>query len=276
MNFSKYQALGNDYITINPAHISGELTEDAVKRICDRHYGVGADGILLGPQSSDRCDFRLQIFNPDGSEAEKSGNGLRIFSRYLWDLGLVKSDPFSIQTKGGDVKAIVQNDGEMVSVQMGVVRFAASINEGNQPVAENLLIEDRQFECFLADVGNPHCVIPVPEATEALAKKYGAQIERHPLFPNRTNVQFMQVVNRNRINIQIWERGAGYTFASGSSSVASAAVAHALGKCESDIVVSMPGGLIDVSFDPRLMATMTGAVGKVCDGVIADQVWATD
>lgn len=276
MIFSKYQALGNDYITINPLESSGELPEQIIKRVCDRHYGVGADGILYGPLASDQCDFRLQIFNPDGSEAEKSGNGLRIFSRYLWDSELVRSEPFTIETKGGIVGSIVTHNGGMVSVQMGVVRFKQRNEYMTNPVPESLEVEGRQFEFYRADVGNPHCVIPVHELSAELACKYGPLIERHPLFPYRTNVQFLQVVDRKSINIQIWERGAGYTLASGSSSVASAAVAHALGFCDQEISVTMPGGVIDVWFDHSLMATMTGTVGKVCEGVLSVEALAAD
>lgn len=269
MKFSKYQALGNDYLTIKPAEWHGEPGDQVIRRVCDRHYGAGADGILYGPLDSDACDFRLQIFNPDGSEAEKSGNGLRIFSRYLWDLGLVQSEPFSIETKGGAVEATVLAAGGLVSVRMGVVKFAHSNRDNACPDPERLAIEDQRFEFFRANVGNPHCVIPMREVSAALASKYGPLIERNPLFPDRTNVQFLQVVNRKAINIQIWERGAGYTLASGSSSVASAAVAHALGLCDNKVTVSMPGGLIDISFDHRLMATMTGTVGKVCEGILS-------
>lgn len=274
MIFSKYQALGNDYIVIDPEESSAALTEEIVKRICDRRYGVGADGILYGPFKSKNCDFGLKIYNPDGSEAEKSGNGLRLFSRYLRDKGQVKSEPFSISTKGGEVVASVNENGSVVSVQMGVVRFTHGNEDITRPVAEAMEIEGRTFEFYRAKVGNPHCVILVAEVSAELAHKYGPLIERNPLFPDRTNVQFIQVDSNAAITIEIWERGAGYTLASGSSSVASAAVSHGLGLCESKISVSMPGGVIDVSFDDRLMAMMTGAVGKVCDGCISTDVFA--
>ena len=123
MKFSKYHALGNDYIVIDPKYLDQSLSEDHIKVICDRHFGVGSDGILYGPEKSDNCDFSLRIFNPDASEAEKSGNGLRIFSRYLWDQSLVTHKEFTIQTKGGTVNSTVGDQGLTASIGMGKVRF---------------------------------------------------------------------------------------------------------------------------------------------------------
>jgi len=124
MKFTKYHALGNDYIVLDPKDLDGEITSSDIKVLCDRHYGIGSDGVLYGPLKSKNCDFALRIINPDASEAEKSGNGLRIFSRYLWDCGLVQGDQFSIETKGGDVYSSIHNSGALVSVDMGKVGFS--------------------------------------------------------------------------------------------------------------------------------------------------------
>lgn len=271
MRFTKYHALGNDYIVVNPADLDHMIVPHEVRLLCDRHYGIGSDGILYGPLKSRSSDFAIRIFNPDASEAEKSGNGLRIFSRYLWDCGLVGNAEFSIETKGGDVRARIEDSGRVVSIEMGTVQFTHGCEEQPKPAAEVVHVNDRSFEFYRASVGNPHCVIPVGELSPALAKVYGPVIEKHKLFDNRTNVQFMKVINRNTIQIEIWERGAGYTFSSGSSSTAAAAVAYGLGFCDSTISVYMPGGVIEIAFRNAFMAIMKGAVCKIGEGNVTDE-----
>lgn len=271
MKFSKYHALGNDYIVIDPKDLNNELSDKDIQTICSRHYGVGSDGILYGPEPSDRCDFSLRIFNPDASEAEKSGNGLRIFSRYLWDQSLVSTNEFSIQTKGGVVSSKVGNNGLSVSVGMGKVRFTHESFGEPKPVADIIKIKDRVFTYYLANVGNPHCVILLDNINDSLAKEYGSFIENDARFTNRTNVQFVNVIDRTTIKIEIWERGAGYTLASGSSSTAAASIAYSLGLCDSNINVHMPGGIINIKLDSEFFATMTGAVCKICEGDFASE-----
>lgn len=269
MKFSKYHALGNDYLVIEPKNINKPLSQRSIKTICDRNYGVGSDGILYGPEVNESANFTVKIYNPDGSEAEKSGNGLRIFSRYLWDRRLVSDKAFSIQTKGGKVSAVVAKDGKSVSVEMGKVRFTHGKIGDPQPKPETIKVEDKEFTYYLANVGNPHCVIFVEELSPTLAKVYGSIIETLPRFTNRTNVQFVKVLDRNSIQIEIWERGAGYTLASGSSSTAAATVAHALGHCGPEIMVNMPGGAIKIELDKDFNATMTGAVSKISEGEVS-------
>jgi diaminopimelate epimerase len=263
--FDKYHALGNDYIVVNPADISEALSPAVIKVLCDRHYGIGSDGVLLGPISCDGADFGLRIFNPDGSEAEKSGNGLRIFCRYLWDQKLVGDSVFRVKTLGGIVKAIVYSGGKSVSVEMGKVFFNHERFEGDISV-HSLIIDEQVFDYYPASVGNPHCVILMDNPTPEIANRLGPKIEQHAKFANRTNVQFVKVVDRQNIEIEIWERGAGYTLASGSSSTAAAAVVHALGICDSNISVQMPGGIIEIAIDDQHHATMTGPVCRIGDG----------
>jgi diaminopimelate epimerase len=266
MKFAKYHALGNDYIVVDPSELGRDISMHEIKVLCDRHYGFGSDGVLFGPLNSDLGDFALRIFNPDGSEAEKSGNGLRIFCRYLWDQRLVSGEKFTVETKGGVVSAIVHAEGKSVSVAMGKVRFTHEYDGEPEIDAKKLVIDQQEYVFYPANVGNPHCVILVDEPTSEMAKKLGPAIERDAQFKNRTNVQFLKIVDRNNIQIEIWERGAGYTFASGSSSTASAAVSHALGFCDSQIAVRMPGGVIDISLDNQFFATMTGSVCKIGEG----------
>ncbi|WP_026735773.1 diaminopimelate epimerase [Fischerella sp. PCC 9605] len=277
MKFYKYHALGNDYLVINPKDLPFPLTPEKIKVICHRHFGIGSDGILLGSLPSPTGKFALRIFNPDGSEAEKSGNGLRIFSRYLWDLGLVGEEPFTIQTVGGMVHSAVKDGGKTVEVEMGKVSFWSDeipvAGDRREVIEESIYIGDKTFSFCAATIGNPHCILPLPEVTPAIAKQYGPGIEIHPLFPNRTNVQFMKVLNRNQIQIEIWERGAGYTLASGSSSSAAAAVAHKLGLCDSAIAVQMPGGSIYIQINQDFTILMTGSVTKVSEGKLSEELF---
>ena len=269
MNFEKYHALGNDYLVFNPRKKQHTFTPEQTIRICHRNFGLGSDGILVGPLPTDRADFGLQILNPDGSEAEKSGNGLRIFARYLRDAKLVGKDPFTINTLGGVVSCEVSSDASTISVEMGQVSFHSDIIpvsiEGNprEVLEENIVLSDTNFIYYAATIGNPHCVVPVDELTESLTKKYGPELENHPSFPNRTNVQFLKILDRNRIKIEIWERGAGYTLASGSSSSAAGAVARKIGACDEDITVEMPGGEIQLHIDNQFNVLMKGPATRV-------------
>lgn len=278
MKFYKYHGLGNDYIVMNPDEIGRELSEDQIKLICHRNYGVGSDGILWGPLPTDDCDFALRIFNPDGSEAEKSGNGLRIFSKYLWDHGLVQEEPFSISTLGGKVMSHVHPGGKMIDVEMGHVGFESTqipvIGPSREVINETITIDGQDYRFCAATIGNPHCVLPLDEISADLARRVGPHIENDPRFPNRINVQFMKVLDRNNIQIEIWERGAGYTLASGSSSSAAAAVAHKLGLCDGRIAVHMPGGVLNISISKDFAITMQGPVTRVAEGTIFEDAFS--
>ena len=275
--FTKYHALGNDYIVINPKDLSAPLTTEQVKTICHRNFGVGSDGILLGPLPAETAKCALKIYNPDGSIAEKSGNGLRIFSRYLWDTQFVGNDEFLIQTDGGLVRSTVYDGGKMVKVEMGKVSFASEkipvVGAPREVLNENITVGGREFSFCAATIGNPHCVLPLPEISAKLAHEYGPLLEVHPNFPNRTNVQFLKVLDRNNIQIEIWERGAGYTLASGSSSSAAAAVAHRLGLVDRSISVHMPGGIIKIEISDGFAIRMTGPVTRVSEGVIDPEIF---
>jgi diaminopimelate epimerase len=277
MKFHKYHALGNDYIVLDPDEFDEELTESKIRRICHRNYGVGSDGILYGPFETNKADFSVRIFNPDGSQAEKSGNGLRIFARYLWDCDKVGQEEFSIFTLGGLVKAKVLDDGTKVTIDMGKVSFdSAQIpvkGPQRQMINEKIRVEGQELTFSAATVGNPHCVILRDDVSESQAKALGPLIETDSRFPNRTNVQFAEVLDRSNIRIEIWERGAGYTLASGSSSCAAAAVAHRLGLCDSAVKVHMPGGDIDIVLSEDFSVIMTGPVTKITDGVMSQDIF---
>jgi diaminopimelate epimerase len=280
MHFFKYHALGNDYLVLQPRDYPQEIppAPKHVRVICHRQFGIGADGILWGPLASTKAAFGLRIFNPDGSEAEKSGNGLRIFSRFLWDQGLVKTPTFTIETPGGVVEAEVKN-GHRITVAMGAVSFRSDqipvAGAPREVLNETLTVRDRTFTFCAATIGNPHCVILLPEISAELARTYGPDIEVHPNFPRRTNVQFLQVLDRANIRIEIWERGAGHTLASGSSASAASAVAHRLGLVDALVTVHMPGGELKVEIGPDYAIRQTGPVIKVAEGMMHPELFAT-
>ncbi len=267
MRFRKYHALGNDYLVLDPADGAGPPPEEHIRTVCHRNYGFGSDGILYGPLPSGRADFGLRIFNPDGSEAEKSGNGLRIFARHLRDTGRVGTAPFTVDTPGGVVRCMVSADARSITVDMGRVSFdAADIpvrGLTGEVIDRPIEVAGTTYRMCAATIGNPHCVLPMDAVSAELAQRLGPLIERHPMFPNRTNVQLLQVLDSRTIRIEIWERGAGYTLASGSSSSAAGAVARRLGLVGPDLTVQMPGGRLALHIGDDYSVRMTGPVTRV-------------
>jgi len=272
VKFYKYHGLGNDYLVMNPAEVRRELTPQEIKLICHRNFGIGSDGILWGPLPSITADFKLRIFNPDASEAEKSGNGLRIFSRYLYDHGFVSEAMFQIETLGGIVSSQVFENGRQIKVEMGQASFDSSkipvMGESRQVINEQINLNGRDLKFCAVSIGNPHCVLLMDELSEEAARSLGPLIEKDPRFPNRTNVQFMRIIDRQHIQIEIWERGAGYTLASGSSSCAAAAVAFRLGFCDRHIKVHMPGGTLNIFINGDYFLEMIGPVVRIAEGSI--------
>jgi diaminopimelate epimerase len=257
LRFAKYQALGNDYLVLEPAD-AGATGPELVRRLCDRHFGAGADGVLVPSPAPAGADFALAIWNPDGSEAEKSGNGLRIFARWLFDRGEVGAAPFRVATRGGVVRCQVRERGARISVEMGRAVFAGP--------EETLALADGPLRATVLSLGNPHCVVLLDDISPGLARRLGPQLETHPRFPERTNVQLAKVLARDRIELEIWERGAGYTLASGSSACAAAAAAVRAGACDPDLTVSMPGGALAVRVGADFELTQEGPAQRVYEG----------
>jgi diaminopimelate epimerase len=276
----KSHALGNDYIVVDPASLSFALTPAAIRRICDRHLGVGSDGILaLAPTA--RADFGLRIYNPDGSEAEKSGNGLRIFAKFLHDHGYASGPMFTIETPGGIASVMLHLDGSRVD-QMTLDVGRATFHSAEIPVAgpprevvdEAIEAAGERLTITAVSVGNPHCVVFVPELDRVDLARLGPALETHPLFPNRTNVQFAQPVARDRVRILIWERGAGETMASGTSASAVAAAAVRRGVTNRAVTVSAPGGDLRITVGEDWDISMTGPASEVYRGTLSDDLVA--
>jgi diaminopimelate epimerase len=278
--FAKGHGLGNDYIVMEESALPAPLTERAIVRVCDRNWGVGSDGILLLVPTA-RAEFGLRIFNPDGSEAEKSGNGLRIFAKYLWDHGHARGKKtFTVDTKGGVVECTChERDGRVnfVTVEMGRVTFRAPDIPMNGPDREVVsvplqLADGTSVTATALSVGNPHCVIFVDRLDEAETRRLGPLIERHPAFPQRTNVQFARVAGADTLDISIWERGAGYTLASGSSSCGAASAAVRNGLCRHGrVTVRMPGGTLVVDVRSDWSLRLEGPVEEVYTGTLGDE-----
>lgn len=262
--FYRYHGLGNDYLVCGQ-QVFSQLTQDHIRRICDRHYGAGSDGLLVDMSSDDKPVLR--IINPDGSEAEKSGNGLRIYARYLFDTGRVGHETFQVSTLGGLVHCQVEEGAHQVVVDMGQANFSPAALpahvEGNDALALPLTLGGHVFHATLVSMGNPHCVIRVGKLDLEQVKQFGGLVETLAIFPRRTNVQFVEVLDRNTLSIGIWERGAGYTLASGSSSCAAASAMYKLGLVDQQVTVCMPGGQLAITLDEEFQVRMRGPVQKV-------------
>jgi diaminopimelate epimerase len=276
--FTKGHGLGNDYLVMDERDVDFPLGPAAIQWICHRNWGVGSDGILLRTGSR-VADVGLRIFNPDGSEAEKSGNGLRIFAKYLWERGGLQRSPMRIETKGGIVEAVCHVAGErvdQVTVEMGHATFRAPEIPMHGPdrevVAVPLQVGDRFLTVTCVSVGNPHCVVFTEKLDDDEVRQLGPRIETHPSFPNRTNVQFARVLGRDRLEIRIWERGAGWTLASGSSSCAVAAAAVKNGLVGGRLTIQSPGGELGVDVREDWSIRLRGPVAEVCEGTLAPEL----
>jgi len=273
--FAKGHALGNDYLIVDPTSLSFPLDAAAVRRLCDRHRGVGSDGILV-LQSSHQAAAGLRILNPDGSEAEKSGNGLRIFARWLAEEGRVADDQFTVETAGGVVSCHLRRVAGRIAditVDMGTATFQSRdipcAGPPREVVQEDVEVDGRAVRITAVSVGNPHCVVFVDDPETADLHRLGPALERHPLFPRRTNVQLARVEGPDRVRVRVWERGAGETLASGSSACAVVAASARLGYTGRQVTVIMDGGRLAIEVGNDWGLRMTGPATLVYRGVLA-------
>lgn len=277
--FVKSHGLGNEYIVLAEENINFELTSSAIKRLCNTNYGLGTDGVLLKVKSG-KADIGLRIFNPDGSEAEKSGNGLRIFCKYLFDYKIIEKETFTVETLGGivtaQIKEIQNQKAKIVTVDMGKAIFEAVRIPTNfktkEVIDHEIDVNGETYIVSCVSVGNPHCVIVKEHLDKNEIKRVGAAIENHPLFPNRINVQFAKVISRNCVKILIWERGAGFTLASGSSSSAVAAVLKRKNLIDQQAQIKMLGGTLELDVDDDWNIKMTGEVRQICEGELSSEL----
>jgi diaminopimelate epimerase len=277
MRFHKWQALGNDYIIVERETLPFALTPPRVQRLCDMHLGIGSDGVLeLLPPDAPGFVARLRILNPDGSEAELSGNGAREAVLYLRRAGWTDQAQFSIQTAAGEIRPTIHADGTC-TLDMGRARLRSpDFPSGGEDGLGSLEAGGRTWRFQHAQVGNPQCAIHVPDADalEALdLAAIGPAIEHHPNFPNRTNVSFFRALAPDRIRARIFERGVGETSASGTGACG-AAIAHVLRGGDSPVTVVLDGGELVVDVDESLLFTLTGWAEPVYSGDASPELLA--
>jgi len=277
--FVKSHGLGNEYIVLDSENIGFSLTVNAIRRLCNVNFGIGTDGVLLKVPSTE-AEYGLRIYNPDGSEAEKSGNGLRIFCKFLYDYRFTVNTKFPVETPGGVVRAEIMeaenNRAKTIRIDMGKAIFNSRdipVNsDEHEFIGRQIKAGDRKYEVSCVSVGNPHCVIIKDELDISEIKKYGPLLENNTLFPNRINVQFAKIISDNLVEILIWERGAGYTLASGSSSCAVASVLVKRGLTGRHLMVKMQGGLLTIEVDNNWSLRMTGEVREIASGILSAEL----
>ncbi len=245
INFTKMQGLGNDFVVLDyEEYKKTNLTkEELAIKLCDRHFGIGADGLMIVNPHTKETDIGWFFYNNDGSIAQMCGNGIRCFAKYVFDKGLVNKKEFSVETKAGTIIPKILDDGR-VEVNMSKPILEPKKIPAN--VEKNLNFEvkvsDRTFVANAVSMGNPHCVIITDENTKELALKYGREVETHELFPEKTNVEFIKILSRNEMNLDVWERGCGITLACGTGACASVTSAILNGLCDEKVKVNLPGG----------------------------------
>lgn len=259
LNFYKYQGIGNDFILIDSRKesLEGIDLKNLAISLCDRNFGIGADGILI-VWPSEKAHYRMQIINPDGSIAEMCGNGIRCFAKYVYETDKLKEEVISVETLAGTIlpAVILENNAVIgVEVDMGIPK-----DEGN--------FDLEGFTFRKISMGNPHAVAFVDSLDNIDLKEIGPKVENDPHFPNRTNVEFVKVINDLEVEVIVWERGAGTTLACGTGACAVVAAAHLLGKTGKRVLVNLPGGKLDIEWGEEKHILMRGPAKKVFEGKI--------
>ncbi len=277
MLFWKMHGLGNDYVVIDNREekFSSKQAADLAKKLCERHFSVGADGLLL-VSTSTVADVKMRIFNADGSEAEMCGNGIRCFAKYCYENGVVKKNAFFVETMSG-IKAVwltlQHHEVSAVKVDMGSPNWERCslpmIGQGTC-INESLDIDDQTFKITCISMGNPHCIIFVDDLDDFPVEQIGRKIENHSGFPKRTNVGFVQVLSPNELKVRVWERGCGETLACGTGACAAVAVANKLGKVGKKVVVHVLGGDLQIEVAKSLF--LSGGAEKVFKGALFGEV----
>ncbi len=261
LHFTKYHGLGNDFILIDSR--KEKLEELDLKplavTLCDRHFGIGADGLLI-VWPSKKAHYRMQVINPDGSEAEMCGNGIRCFAKYVYETDQLKEEVISVETLAGTIlPAVILDNGKVVAVEvdMGIPKELQT---------SNLKLQNKEYKIQEISMGNPHAVIFSDDISSVNLSEVGPQIENHPHFPNRTNVEFVKVLNDKELEVAVWERGAGETLACGTGACAAVVAANLTGKVGKRVLVHLPGGNLDIEITDENHVLMRGPAVKVFEG----------
>ena len=288
LQFSKYQGLGNDFLMLDGRGASSTdasygLTSERIQRLCDRRFGVGADGVILALPPRQGGELRMRIFNADGTEPEMCGNGMRCLARFLADSdGDLPGRQWQIETLAGRIVPELLQDGS-IRVDMGAPfldseSIPTTLACGENGLAQgNLEVAGSSFAVGAAGMGNPHVVIPVDDVEAVDLERYGAAFEVHPAFPARTNVHFVQVISPTHLVMRVWERGAGPTLACGTGACATLVVAHLLGLAERCARLDLPGGPLEIDWDQASgHVFMAGPAVAVFDGVVTPELWGDE
>lgn len=271
INFSKMHGLGNDFVVIDAINQTVQLNAEQIKRLADRHYGIGFDQLLLVKQAQSAADFRYVIYNADGTEVSQCGNGARCFALFVRQKGLTNKANIRVETGAGDLLLQV-NDDQQVCVDMGEPIFAPSMVPllfEQQKTTYSVNLSGNEIEFSALSMGNPHAVIQVPDVAAADVISLGAQLENHSLFPERVNVGFSEIIDSSHIRLRVYERGAGETLACGSGACAAAVAGIQLGRVTSPVNVSLTGGDLTIEWlGEGSPVKMTGPANFVFDGMI--------
>ena len=275
--FTKWQGCGNDFVLFDCRHEEPADYAGLARQVCDRHYGVGADGILVVLPSG-CADFRMRIFNTDGSEAEMCGNGIRCFARYIYDFGLTDKTSFTVETGAGVlVPEIILDNGSVsgIKVDMGEPRLLGEEIpvtgfDGKKVIGEPLEVAGKTYKMTAVSMGNPHCVIFVDDAENFPIYELGRQFENHPAFPNKTNTEFVQVKDRRHVRMRVWERGAAVTLACGTGSCATVVAGILNDRLDREAEVELDGGRLIVKWAENNHVFMTGPAELVFSGKLTD------
>ncbi len=277
MKFTKMHGAGNDYVYINCFNQTIADPSVLAQQVSDRHFGIGSDGLIL-IMPSDNADVRMRMFNADGSEAEMCGNGIRCVAKYAYDHGLVESLEITVETGNGvlPLTMFAGADGTIAKVRVnmglpGLKREDLPMNgpEGEQVIGQPLVIEDREFLITCVSMGNPHVVVYIDDVAAFPVEKYGPLIENHPLFPRRTNVEFVQIISSKEVIQRTWERGAGETLACGTGASAVTVAGVLTGKTGAQIVNHLRGGDLELEWIDNGPVLMTGPAVEVFSGEFA-------
>lgn len=277
MRFYKYQGTGNDFIILDGMERGAFLSPAEIAALCDRHAGIGADGIIYACASTCGADAAMRIFNADGSEAEMCGNGIRCLAKFIYERLGIRKEPMFIETLAGAKALRLTLQGDTVSgaeVDMGLPEFRAAdlpaADDPSRPGEMTLTLADgEELPLFCLSMGNPHCVLFVDDAAEARVSYLGPLVETHGLFPDRTNVEFVQVLGTHHVDLRVWERGVGETMACGTGACAAAVAAIHRAGCESPIEVRFPGGTLGVRVDEHGHVLLSGPAVEVFCGEVS-------
>lgn len=252
VKFTKMNGLGNDFVVLDYDEYkkTGIAPDKLAEKLCDRNFGIGADGLIVVNPKNEKADISWIFYNSDGSMAQMCGNGMRCFARYVTDNKIIDKKEFSVETKSGIIVPKVISDTE-VRVNMGqpVLEPAKIPFNGKSNLNNKYKIDNKAFTINAVSMGNPHCIIFVDKDSKELALQYGSQIENDPLFPEKTNVEFVEVLSRNEVIVNVWERGCGITLACGTGACATAVAGILLGKLDKNVKVNLPGGALNIEWN---------------------------